>query len=124
MQILVVDDDPMIRDVIAELLEEEGYVVVRAANGMEALNILQQHAVLPCIILLDLMMPRMNGWEFCAAQRQHPVFASIPVVTISAHVDFMGTTAKINVAAHIPKPLDFDRLLSTVQHFCGLAGSA
>jgi CheY-like chemotaxis protein len=123
MHVLVVDDDPFIRDVIAELLEDEGYAVESAANGEEALLVLQQRPGLPCVILLDLMMPRMNGWEFRAAQRADPLLAPIPVVTISAHVDLLGTGAQLDVAEHLPKPVDVERLLTTVQRYCAAAGS-
>jgi CheY-like chemotaxis protein len=124
MNILVVDDDPHIRDVIAELLEDEGYSVASAANGEEALHVLQQQPAPPCVILLDLMMPKMNGWEFRAAQRQDPALAPIPVVTISAHADLLTTATSLDVAAHLPKPLDFGRLLTTVERYCRTTGGA
>lgn len=118
MNVLVVDDDPHIREVIAELLEDEGYVVGRAANGEEALDALRQPAPRPSVILLDLMMPKMNGWEFREAQRQDPAIAPIPVVAISAHADLLSAAAQMDADAHLPKPIDIDRLLRTVQQYC------
>jgi len=123
MDVLVVDDDPYIRDVIAELLEDEGYAVARAANGAEALDILHHRPAPPCVILLDLMMPQMNGWEFRAAQRKDPAIAPIPVVTISAHADLLDVAAQLDAAGHLPKPLDIERLLTTVQQFCPAGGA-
>lgn len=125
MAVLVVDDDQYIREVIVELLEDEGYAVLQAANGSEALNVLQARAQLhlPCLILLDLMMPQMNGWEFRAAQQQTPDLAHIPVVTISAHADVL-TALQIDAAEHLPKPLDIDRLLTIVEHYCSGKHSA
>lgn len=118
MGVLVVDDDPFIREVIAELLQDEGYTVVQTANGEEALNYLQQQTHPPCVILLDLMMPKMNGWEFRAAQRQDPTLAAIPVITISAHADLLTTASQLDVAGHFAKPIDMDRLLVAIQHYC------
>jgi two-component system response regulator MprA len=118
MDVLVVDDDPHIREVIVELLEDEGYAVTQAANGSEALSVLKTHSELPCLILLDLMMPRMNGWEFRTAQRQSPALADIPVVTISAHGDLITAVERLDVAEHLPKPLDIDRLLTIVERYC------
>jgi two-component system response regulator MprA len=118
MDVLVVDDDPHIREVIVELLEDEGYAVIQAANGSEALHMLKEQAALPSLILLDLMMPRMNGWEFREAQRQTPALADIPVVTISAHADLLSAADRLEVDEHLAKPLDIDRLLAIVQRFC------
>jgi CheY-like chemotaxis protein len=118
MNVLVVDDDIYVRQMIVELLEDEGYSVASAANGIEALHYLEQHAEPPCVILLDLMMPQMNGWEFRHAQRQNPALAAIPVVTISAHADVSRQNPAIDADAHVPKPIDIQRLISTLQRYC------
>src|SRR5919206_1695644 len=81
-EVLVVEDDFAIRETLRELLEDEGYRVAWAANGKEALARLHERA--PRVILLDLMMPVMDGWEFRVAQQRDPALASIPVVVISA----------------------------------------
>ncbi len=124
MDVLVVDDDPHIRDVIMELLTDEGYTAEPAANGAEALLVLQQQSAPPCMILLDLMMPQMNGWEFREAQRKRPEFAAIPVVTISAHADLLRISVQLDVVEHLAKPLDIDRLLAIVGQYCGAKGAS
>lgn len=118
MSVLVVDDDPFIREVIAEILQDEGYTVTQTANGEEALSYLQQQTEPPCVILLDLMMPKMNGWEFRAAQRQNPALADIPVFTISAHADLLTAASQLDASEHFPKPIDIDRLLVAIQRYC------
>src|SRR5882672_11652695 len=81
--VLVIDDDPDIRWTMAEVLEDWGYLVATAAHGKDALEQLQA-GVRPCLILLDLTMPVMNGYEFRAAQRANPEYAAIPTVVLSA----------------------------------------
>src|SRR2546423_10696788 len=82
--LLVVDDDPGIRESLAELLHDEGYVVLTAINGQDALARLRTSGDRPCVILLDLMMPVMSGSEFYTEMRNDPALADIPVVIISA----------------------------------------
>lgn len=118
MTVLLVDDDPSIREVLAELLEDEGYTVARATDGADALRLLRQQQEPPCLILLDLMMPTMNGWEFRDAQRRDPALAPIPVIAISAHADIELAAAQLDAAGCLAKPVDIERLLSTVEHFC------
>src|SRR5688500_14579548 len=84
MTILLVDDEVQIRWLISELLTEEGYTVAQAANGHKALTYLQAANPLPSLILLDMMMPIMNGWGFLYARQRDPVVQAIPVVLISA----------------------------------------
>src|SRR5688572_8496646 len=85
MGILIVDDDASIREALASLLEDEGYTAAGVANGLQALTLLRQSEELPCLILLDLMMPVMNGWEFLNEQQQELRLAEIAVVVFSAH---------------------------------------
>jgi CheY-like chemotaxis protein len=118
MTVLVVDDDPGIRDLLTELLEDEGYQVVSAANGLEAINHLQRGTKRPCVILLDLMMPVMNGWQFRNTQQQDPGLATIPVVVLSARNDIQQQASLINAAAHIMKPINLISLLDTVNRYC------
>jgi CheY-like chemotaxis protein len=117
MPILVVDDEAQIRFLISELLSEEGYTVAQAANGREALIYLQTAKPLPCVIILDLMMPIMNGWEFLRIRQQNPVFAPIPIVVISAARTF-ATATLLGAQEALAKPLDLDRLLATIQQYC------
>jgi CheY-like chemotaxis protein len=114
-RVLLVDDDPDIRESLAELLEYEGYAVVRAANGAQALARLRQPP-LPCVILLDLMMPVMDGFEFREVQKRTPELADIPVVVITAggRVD----RASIDVEECLAKPLQMPRLLAALARHC------
>jgi CheY-like chemotaxis protein len=118
MGILVIDDETSIRDVLTEVLEEEGYGVVTAANGLEAISVLRHSREPPCVILLDWMMPVMTGWEFCKEQQQDPALAAIPVVVLSATQNIQQEAAALGAAAHIPKPINFNHLLHTVERYC------
>jgi len=112
--VLVVEDDDGIREVMQIFLEIEGFRVITAANGRQGLEALSK-AARPCLILLDLMMPVMNGWEFAASLKdtQH---ADIPVVIVSAYADHVGATKCDGL---ITKPIDLDTLLKTVREWCG-----
>jgi len=113
-QVLVVDDDHDIRDTLRELLEIEGLRVVSAANGREALQRLR-NGVRPDVILLDLMMPEMSGWEFRGEQLSDPCIADIPVVLLSATPDVRKTAHELRAAGWVRKPFDLDELLELVQ---------
>jgi CheY-like chemotaxis protein len=118
MPILIVDDDADIRFVISELLRDEGYTVAQAANGREALIYLQTATPLPCVILLDLMMPIMNGWEFLRVRQGNRVLQALPVVLISAYRELAEAAVGLGVQAALVKPIDLDRLLASVQQYC------
>lgn len=100
---------------MAQLLALEGYQTATVANGREALDYLQ-HGRHPNLILLDLMMPVMDGWEFRRQQQADPSMATVPVVILSA-LD-PNRTADVTAAAFLKKPLDFDRLLALVRSYC------
>jgi CheY-like chemotaxis protein len=113
--VLIVEDDRDTREMLGHFLELEGFAVHTAANGELALKALQGDR--PCVILLDLMMPVMNGWQFRQAQAHHPAYSGIPVVVVTA----AGSRADIPpIEAHgwLAKPLDLERLLETIQPFC------
>lgn len=110
--VLVVDDDEGIREAIQSALEDEGYNVMTAANGKEALDAARAHR--PRAILLDLMMPVMNGWEFFEEARCDPAIASIPVGILSAYAD----RAPKGVAAVLRKPIELDWLFRVVRDLC------
>jgi CheY-like chemotaxis protein len=117
MSVLVVDDDTEIRSLITALLTEEGYTVASATNGRRALNYLRIVEPRPCLILLDLMMPDVNGWELLDVLQGDAVFGDIPIVVISA----MGTFATARVLGArecLHKPLDLDEVLALVQRYC------
>jgi CheY-like chemotaxis protein len=119
MDILIVDDESSIREMLRLFLELKGYTVASAVNGQDALDYLAQSAELPQLILLDLMMPVMSGAEFRTAQRQTPTLAGIPVALISADENLRDTAPVLNAEAYLPKPIDFDALLATVERYCG-----
>jgi CheY-like chemotaxis protein len=110
--ILVVDDDDASRNAMQVLLEMDGFRVVTAADGKEGLDYL--HAGLqPMAILLDLCMPRMDGFQFRSAQAQEPKLANIPVVVYSAQLHANDRIAALKPAAYFEKPFDVDRLRLT-----------
>ncbi len=111
--ILVVDDDPGVRDAVRELLSEEGYAVVTAEDGQDALERLAAMES-PCLILLDLRMPRVDGWEFLA--RRDGVGKRSPVVLLSG-LTFIRDAP--GVADFLAKPIRPDKLLDCVRRFCG-----
>lgn len=115
--ILVVDDDTAIREALTAVLEDEGYTVRCAVNGREALQLLRAAAVPPAVILLDLMMPVMSGWEFRAVQQQDAALAPIPVLVLSADRDVQSKSASLQAQAFLPKPVNLDSLLATVGRF-------
>lgn len=117
--VLVVDDDYGIRYVLSEILSDAGYQTVTASDGDEALRYLQSAPVLPCVILLDLMMPVMTGWEFRIAQQQDPRLAPLPVVALSARQGVSHETYAITVDTFLHKPVDLDQLLELVGGYCG-----
>jgi CheY-like chemotaxis protein len=115
VSILVVDDDLDIRYTLQDILEAEGYSVVTAENGAEALERLQ--AFLPALILLDLSMPVMSGKEFRTAQLQDPTIASIPTVVVTASGRGKEIVPSMNVAECLAKPVKLEHLLETVARY-------
>ena len=116
--ILVVEDDAATRDAVSLALEDEGYSVTGVANGKEALLHLRGAPSPPDLILLDLMMPVMNGSEFRKQQRQDPALKSIPVVVVSADAGVPQKAAALDAAEYLIKPVDFDKLIEAVQRHC------
>src|SRR5690349_20954940 len=116
VSILIVEDEHPIRDVITEILEDEGYQVAGATNGLEALTYLREHAH-PRLILLDLGMPIMTGWEFREHQRRDPALAEIPVVVMSALPDLGQKAAALQAADCLNKPVNIDKLLGTIARY-------
>ncbi len=116
--VLVVEDDRELREAVGSILQEEGCSVRSASNGAEALTLLRGQER-PCIILLDLMMPVMNGWQFLEQRKSDVALEEIPVVVMSAYLDMPGFAAPhLPVEATLKKPLDLDRLLDLVNSHC------
>jgi CheY-like chemotaxis protein len=113
--VLIVEDDEDLREMMAQLLSLEGFRTATVANGREALEYLHD-AEAPQVILLDLMMPVMDGWEFRRKQQADPSLAPVPVIVLSA-LD-QARAAALDANAFLKKPLDFDRLLSLVRSYC------
>ncbi|WP_437818121.1 response regulator [Sorangium sp. So ce1078] len=115
-RILIVDDDAAIRRTLSELLEEEGYVVASVANGREALDYLRDDPSSISLVLLDLMMPVMDGFQFRAEQKSDPMLAAMPIVVMTARG---GTErAGIDADAVISKPFDVLKLMDTIERSC------
>jgi CheY-like chemotaxis protein len=121
-RIFVVEDEEMIRDSIVEFLDEQGYDAVGAADGRDALDKLAAAAPRPCLILLDLMMPVMDGRAFREQQLKTPELAEIPIIVFSAYRDVARTAADLNAAGHLEKPLRLTDLLETVRRHCTNGG--
>jgi CheY-like chemotaxis protein len=111
--VLVVEDEEELREMIREVLEESGYDVVTAAEGGQALAAMGR-IQRPCLVLLDLLMPGMNGWDFYEKLKERPELADVPVVVHTSSPD----RAPAGVARVLRKPLRLERLLETVREFC------
>jgi CheY-like chemotaxis protein len=111
--VLLVEDEETLRELMREALEDEGYAVVAARDGQEALDALArvEHV---CVVLLDLLMPGMNGWDFFDKLKELPALASVPVVVHTS----APNRAPVGVARVLQKPLQLDRLLATVHDYC------
>jgi CheY-like chemotaxis protein len=116
--ILVVEDDADIRDSMEELLGDEGYQVVSAVHGLDALTRLRAAAELPGLILLDLMMPEMDGYAFRAEQLKDPKLSGIPVVLMSAGGDLDNKAKQLSAQGVLKKPFrDLELIFSTIAKF-------
>lgn len=111
--VLLVEDEEELREMMRDALELNGYAVVAAQDGQAALEALTR-IERPCMVLLDLLMPGMNGWEFFERFRQQPAYAEVPVVIHSS----APSRAPDGVTRVLQKPLQLDRLLSVVREYC------
>lgn len=120
--ILIVEDDSATRAALGALLEAEGFGVVCAENGREALELLASADEPPVLILLDLMMPVMDGWRFLAQRRRAAGPVSRPPVVLLSGLNFISGATE--VSDFLRKPVRADELLSCVRRFCGSASSS
>lgn len=111
--VLLVEDDEELRDTMCEALELHGYAVVATPDGLAALAELDRIDHL-CVVLLDLFMPRMNGWDFLAHLRARPALAEVPVVVHSS----AARQAPPGATRVLRKPIELERLLSVVREYC------
>lgn len=111
--VLIVDDNPDTLQTLSWFLEDEGYRTQTASNGQEAMALLQK-GERPCVVLLDLMMPVMDGWQVISAMRNSEVLSDIPIVVISAFADRIP----LQVERILSKPPNLDALLEAVADFC------
>lgn len=115
--VLVVDDDRDVCDLIQAALAGKGYKTIVAGNGREALDYLKSRAPRPKLILLDLMMPEMNGWEFRKVQQSDPALAGIPVAIITGR-SLDGDTRDLGAVDVLYKPSRVEKLTAVVSRFC------
>jgi two-component system chemotaxis response regulator CheY len=120
--VLIVEDDPAARDMLATLLTGDGFHAVGAEDGLEALHLLRTvrrgAPATPCLVLLDLNMPRLGGQEFRRAQLSDPVVATVPVAVMSGAVDAQARAHMLGAVATLLKPIDLDELLDVVRRHC------
>jgi len=115
--ILIIDDDPNLLESLSELLRTAGYHPVTAQDGQQALAYLQQHGP-PCAIVLDLIMPGMDGWAFREAQRRDAALATVPTVIVTGAAHAYLAARGDPGGAVFPKPFDFGRLLDAIRRLC------
>src|SRR5436309_1661793 len=120
--VLIVEDDPDTREMLSTLLSIEGFHAVGAEDGLEALHLLRtvKHRApdVPCLILLDLKMPRLGGNEFRRAQLGDPTVANVPVAVLSGATDLKERAQALGAVATVAKPIDIDLLLNVVRTYC------
>jgi CheY-like chemotaxis protein len=120
--VLIVEDDPATRDVVSTILTSQGFHTVAAEDGLEALHLLRavKHRApeVPCLILLDLAMPRLGGSEFRRAQLRDPVVAGVPMAVMSGASDVVERAEALGAVATLMKPLDFEKLIAVVKRYC------
>jgi signal transduction histidine kinase len=113
-RVLIAEDDPSIRSSLRDILEDEGFEVITCPDGKAALDALRASAVLPDLVLLDLMMPVMDGWEFRTHQRRDPALRDVPVIAVSA--DGSSRATAIHADAYLQKPVGAPELLRVMEH--------
>ena len=120
--VLIVEDDPDVRAMLTSLLSTAGFHAVSAEDGLEALHLLRtvRHRApeVPCLVLLDLKMPRLGGGEFRRAQLCDPTVANVPIAVMSAALDVEQRAEAMGAVASLTKPLDVEALIEVVKRYC------
>ena len=114
-EVLIVEDDDLIREAVRELLEFEGIRALTAENGQQALNLLRESSSPPALILLDLMMPVLDGWSFLEERSRDARLSEIPVVVVTAVSD--DKLKEVSADGVIKKPFDFKELVSSIRSY-------
>jgi CheY-like chemotaxis protein len=122
-EILVVEDDKDLRESLEELLEEQGYVVRTAEHGVAALRYLERNPP-PRLVLLDLLMPVMDGWRLRERMLENPKLATVPVVVLSAVAAEYQSEGRLPAEAYLAKPIETERLLQLCSQYCGQRSSS
>lgn len=116
--VMIVEDDADLREGLAYLIYRQGYGVVTAGNGQEALASLEGLDPPPCLIILDLMMPEMNGWELRDRLLSSPRLKDVPVLLVSGVADLETEASGLKAVDFLNKPVDFDRLYELIGEYC------
>jgi CheY-like chemotaxis protein len=120
--VLIVDDDVDTREMLTTLLATQGFYAVGAEDGLEALHLLRavcrRSPHTPCLVLLDLTMPRLGGCEFRRAQLNDPIVSGVPIAVMSGAVDARERAETLGAVAALTKPIDVDILLDVVRRHC------
>jgi len=120
--ILIVEDDPATREMLTTLMATAGFHAVAAEDGLEALHLLRtvrrRAPNVPCLVLLDLKMPRLGGGEFRRAQLDDPTVANVPVAVLSGLSDAEQRARALGAVAIVTKPIDVDVLMDVVRKYC------
>jgi DNA-binding response OmpR family regulator len=120
--VLIVDDDARMRVMLSTLLSTQGFHAIGAEDGLEALHMLRamrrRAPHVPCLVLLDLMMPRLSGHGFRRAQLGDPIVGAVPVAVMSGVTDAEERGRSLGAVATLLKPLDFNNLLEVVRRYC------
>lgn len=120
--VLIVEDDPDTREMVRQILATHGYYALAAGDGLEALHLLRavrhRAPAAPCLVLLDLSMPRLGGREFRRSQLGDPTVANVPVAVMSGAADLLQRAESMGAVATLAKPLDVDVLIEVVKRYC------
>jgi CheY-like chemotaxis protein len=120
--ILVVDDDADLREALVDILSDQGFEVVSAEHGAAALQIVQQRDLRPDVILLDIMMPVMDGPTFAAERKNEPRLATVPVIALTAHRDCAWAARQVAAVVCLSKPLKLEKLVAAIESAAGRDG--
>jgi len=117
--ILIIEDDADLREALVQALRDEGYDAAGAMHGRDALDLLRRDSARPSLILLDLTMPVMNGWQFRAEQSRDAALSGIPVVVLSAGSNLAQQMTDLEIRDYVQKPIRLRDLLETIHRYCG-----